>query len=340
MERDDAGGGRRGLRATASPGLLQAIGDGFGLGDVDDAVDLGGSCNLNLLVRDGARRLVVRVYRPYVSEDRLRDIHAARRALVAGGIPCAEALPARDGRPWLACGDRLVEAEAWTEHDAQMDTWDRLAASLPALGRVHALLRGVEIGPDGRRPPFANHVAARDALEQTLRGTGRMRAWGAPFADLADASERLARQVSGAEAVAADGLPRQLVHGDYWDNNVLFRGGRLVLVADLDFMGERPRIDDLGLTLYYSCLKYAAGPERLRGLVAAYESGLDRPLSGAERAALPLALARQPLWSIGGWVALLDDEESARRHASATAGEVAWALAMMRELPRWQAALA
>jgi Ser/Thr protein kinase RdoA (MazF antagonist) len=47
-------------------------------------------------------------------------------------------------------------------------------------------------------------------------------------------------------------LPHQLVHGDFWDNNVGFLGGRPVLVADFDFMGERARIDDLALTLWYA----------------------------------------------------------------------------------------
>ena len=38
-------------------------------------------------------------------------------------------------------------------------------------------------------------------------------------------------------------------------------------------------------------------------------------------AALPLAMARQPLWSIGGWVALLDDEEAARQAMEETGGK-------------------
>ncbi|MFC1713573.1 hypothetical protein ACFL6S_07895, partial [Candidatus Poribacteria bacterium] len=97
---------------------------------------------------------------------------------------------------------------------------------------------------------------------------------------------------------------------------------------------------------YFTCLKY---PEdrlsdhrlrRLRGLVDAYDSGLDDPLTGAEREALPLAIARQPLWSIGGWIALLDDEESARQHAAGTGWEVEWALRIMSEIDRWQEAFA
>jgi hypothetical protein len=50
------------------------------------------------------------------------------------------------------------------------------------------------------------------------------------------------------------------------------------------------------------------------------DSGLDDPLTHPERAALPLAMARQPLWAVGRWIALLDDESRARRLASRRVG--------------------
>jgi Ser/Thr protein kinase RdoA (MazF antagonist) len=145
-----------------------------------------------------------------------------------------------------------------------------------------------------------------------------------------------------AEAGLVSGLPRQLVHGDFWDNNVLFRHGRPVLLADFDFMGERARIDDLALTLW--CAGAVLGAEgglmeeraRLRRLVASYDAALETPLSAAERAALPVAMARQPLSSIGGWVARLDDEAAARRHAASVAAEPQTARRIMAELGRWR----
>ena len=197
-------------------------------------------------------------------------------------------------------------------------------------------------------PVFANHIEATEALARTLRGTQRMRAWhpSALELELAENVEELARVVTQAERPFIERLPRQLVHGDFWDNNVLFRAGVVVLVTDFDFMGERARIDDLALTLYFTSLQYPEQPVsadqlvRLRQLIDAYDSGLADPLSSVERVALPLALARQPLWSIGGWVALLDDEETAREHARGTAWAVDWALGIVRELDRWQRAFA
>jgi Ser/Thr protein kinase RdoA (MazF antagonist) len=155
-------------------------------------------------------------------------------------------------------------------------------------------------------------------------------------------AEELAELVTEAETKAEAGLPRQLVHGDFWDNNVLFRHGRPVLLADFDFMGERARIDDLARTLW--CARVDLGAEggpaaergRLRRLVAGYDAGLDLPLSAGERAALPVAMARQPLSSLGGWVARLDDEAAARRHLASVAAELQTALQMMNELHRWR----
>ena len=160
--------------------------------------------------------------------------------------------------------------------------------------------------------------------------------------NLADEAEALAKLISSAEPVLQADLPKQLVHGDFWDNNVLLRGREVALVTDFDFMGERHRIDDIALTLYFTCLEFFEPLVsdntlvRLRRLLDAYDLGSERPLSSEERAALPFAIARQPLWSVGGWVPVLDDEDMARTHAIGTLAEVKWAFHLMNEVARWQ----
>jgi hypothetical protein len=77
---------------------------------------------------------------------------------------------------------------------------------------------------------------------------------------------------------------------------------------------------------------------RLRVLIDAYDSGLERRLTSEERAAFPITLARQPLWSVGGWIANLDTETSARAHASGLKAAVELALTIMTALPHWQQA--
>jgi hypothetical protein len=46
-------------------------------------------------------------------------------------------------------------------------------------------------------------------------------------------------------------------------------------------------------------------------------------------------MVRQPLSSIGGWVARLDDQAAARGHAASVAPELAAARQLMTELGRW-----
>jgi homoserine kinase type II len=346
MTPDDAGGGQRGLRAVWSAEILEAVRDEYSFDRIDERRELGGSSSLNHLLRIGANRYVVRVYRPYVTAARLDDIQRVRRRLRAEGLPCAEILATRAGRLWSMVDGRLVEVEGYVEHEASMNSWDRLAVALPVLGRIHTILQTTEVVPAGRNPTFANYLASPDGPLRTAQGTQRIRGWATSSAErqLADAADELAELVAEAEKHLIPLLPRQLVHGDFWDNNVLFHKEELVLVTDFDYMGERARIDDLALTLYFTSMEFPEAPVsdeqrlRLRRLVDAYDSGLDMPLSSEERAALPLAMARQPLWSIGGWVALLDDEASAREHALGTVSAVEWALDVMNHLEQWQAA--
>ena len=113
------------------------------------------------------------------------------------------------------------------------------------------------------------------------------------------------------------------------------------MFADFDFMVERTRIDYLALTLFFTCLKFLEHPlsddylQRVSSLVAAYDSALEHPLTSEERAALPLAIIRQPLWSVGGWVALLDEGTSARPHAASIGWEVERALRLVDDIDRW-----
>jgi homoserine kinase type II len=338
-------------RAQVSPELIDALRGAYGIQGSGEWKDLGGSSNLNLLVVQGPTEtpLVVRVFRPWVTPARLADMQRARAQLSEGGVPAARPVLTLGGDPWVTVGDRLVEAETYVEHDGKMDSWERLEIGLPLLGRTHTLLRSFDAGEDGRNPPAANYIGPRDALAGTMRGTREIRRWtDASRADLqlADNSEELARLVDYSERESGvEGLPRQIVHGDYWDNNVLFRGERVVLVTDLDFMGERARIDDLALTLYYTNSTFSQDPlsddrlKRLHALVDAYNSGLDEPLSRDERAALPLALARTTLAFIA-MIPSVDSPAGARRLAAEMLPDIGWALAIVRDLDRWRTAFA
>lgn len=341
---DNAGGGARGFRARPSDELFQAVHDSYGINHLEDSIDLGGSSALNLYVKDGQNPYVVRVYRPYLTEARFADYRLVRQKFHANHIPVSEVVPTLDGQEYMVFDGRFVEVERYVEHDAYMDSWELLMKGLPLLGRIHTILKEVQCSTDGKNPPFANYIEPEKALEKTLQGTQRIRSWNSPtdIMRLSDAAEELAFLVSKHEHDLITRLPRQMVHGDYWHNNVFFRNDRIVLINDFDFMGERTRIDDLALILYFfSCSDKPVTGDllgRLRSLVDAYDAGLDEHLSTTERLAIPLAMARQPLWSIGGWILSLDDERAAKRHATGMPLDIDWALRIMYDLDRWQAA--
>lgn len=224
---DDADGGLRGLRARPGPDLLQGLRDHWRLSQLAVGVDLGGSSSLNLLVGDAERRYVVRVHRPSVTPERLGAIHQVRRVLLAGGVPCAPLVPTLQGALWISLQGRLVEVEGYADHDAVMDSWERLEVGMALLAQTHNLLCHVQVGEEGCRPRFANHLEPADVAACVRRGTERIRGWRPTAAErsLAAVAEELAELVTQAEAGLVSGLPRHLVHGDFWDNNVLFRHG-------------------------------------------------------------------------------------------------------------------
>lgn len=335
-------------RPQPSQQLMAVLRNRYGLIPSTPPKDLGGAFSLNLLLDTAGGKYVARVHGTQTGRRRLSAIQSVRRQLAAGGTPAPEQVPTSDGRPFVQVQGHLVEVERYVEHDAYMNTWHRLETGLPYLGRTHTVLcsdpGGVPVGLAGRRAPIANHIEPAVALAGTLRGVERIRSWN-PTADelaVAAASEELAHLVHAAECDVVAALPRQLVHGDFWDNNVLFRDGVVVLVTDLDFMGERLRIDDLALTLFFANSTIGGdrlSPERIRQLgrlVDAYDGGLSVPLSMAERRALPAAIARQTLWSMGKWVPLLPDEERAQRQVAERAVDVEWTMGLMRNLAAWQ----
>jgi len=330
-------------RPVLSAEIMQVLRGCFGLDLVAPPKDLGGSFSLNVLIETSAGRYVVRVHGTQTEPARLDSIQRARRHLAAGGVPAPQQVLTVDGAPFVTVGDHLVEVERYVEHDADMDSWHRLELGLPYLGQTHSLFRSLQVGAPGHAAPLANHIEPDLALAGTLRGVERIRAWN-PTPDevlLAATFEELAHLVHEAERDTISGLPRQLVHGDFWDNNVLFRGDTVVLVTDLDFMADRLRIDDLALTLFFA--NSSIGGDRLSSeritqlgvLVDAYDTGLSDHLSLAERHALPAAIARQTLWSIGWWVPALP-EDRARKQVAWRAIDAEWTLGLMRNLGEWQ----
>jgi Ser/Thr protein kinase RdoA (MazF antagonist) len=333
-------------RPAMTRDLLELLRTRYGLDWVGNPVELPSSVNLNVLLSTPDGGHVARVYRSWTSPARLDAIQAARAALVAAGLPFARTVPTRDGANGVTLDGLCVEVECHMPGD-NMEISRTLPLAMPVLARIHDVLRGVPGTAFGRVAPSPNHVDSDCASEWTTRGTDAIRAMHPTGAELraADTADSLARELAESEGEIVDDLPRQLVHGDFWDNNVLFRGAEIVVILDLDFMGDRPRIDDLALTLYYT--NSTLGPDyesvdridRLRALIDAYDDGLDQSLSSTERAALPLALARTVLCFVG-MIASMHDDGARSALIRAIDADLEWSLAVVNHAHRWQSLLA
>jgi homoserine kinase type II len=226
-----------------------------------------------------------------------------------------------------------------------MNTPELMLLGFTQLARVHDVLRSAALPAEAHQVQLANHIGASEAAEATRRGAERIRQWADEnLGRFADAVTLHVDEVTTAEGDYQREQLVQVVHGDFWDNNVLFRRFRVAAVLDFGFMADRARVDDLALPFWFHLLE----PGRqlptlddvalLRQLVRTYDQASEAPLSGAERASLPLAIARQPAWSVGGWVLRLG-EADAVRHAYDVSAELPVALSVMRHLQTWQHAL-
>jgi Ser/Thr protein kinase RdoA (MazF antagonist) len=338
------------FRAVASPDLIDKVTSAYELDWTGASTDIGGDMNLNLALSgaDG-HAYVLRVYTPWVNARRVRFIQALRSHLCDIGLPFAETLATKQGQGLVEVDGRVAEVERHVAGGKM--TWDpsrQLRPALAMLGRVHAgMARAAGLG-DEQPHGHENHVEAEQALGWARRAASVVRSWAdASPEELALAGDivRLALVLRPQEAELAGAARRQLVHGDFWEHNVLFDSDdHISLVMDLDFCGSRPRIDDLAYTLsgtvsaLHSPTVDPAHWERLRLALDAYSQSVAPPLSSEERRALPLAIARTVLFvprhlvteaELGAAAGFSRSHQ--RRTLEEIRDEVAWSLALAQD---------
>jgi Ser/Thr protein kinase RdoA (MazF antagonist) len=287
-----------GVRAAGGE-WLDVVRQEYPLSEITFVRDLGGNFNLNLQVNTEQGALVVRVAPEWVNADRLAAVQAVREYLRGRGWPIPQPVRTRSGRTLAQPHGRLVEVEQYVEpRGTSMTTWPAISAGIQWLARLHDDLRAAPTSPAAANPPMANHLEADAVLTPTIAD---IRTWNlsAEETTYLDIAEQLA--VTLAEESCNFDLPHQLVHGDFWASNVYLYGDQVTLLLDLDFLGERSRVDDLALTLFFvndHLGRNDISPTRiaaLRDLVNQYDAALTTPLSSTERAALPYAVLRTPL---------------------------------------------
>lgn len=308
----------------------------FDLGRVGIAKDLGGAFNLNLLLNTSRGKYVLRLYRPWVTTARLAYQHAIRRMLSRAGFPVPQPLPALTGETFMYYNDRLLEIEPFILHDGVADTWERNVMAFAILGRLHAVFAAKTARIPLVDPVVTNYGTPDLLLTWTQRAANKItqssqdvqaqekvgRPQGSPLPSPAPAPTFLAEALAlYAEAIRLltslqtwwqdnqPRLPRQITHGDYGGDNLLFWQGQVVAILDFDLVGIRERVYELAYTLYWWLKKQGQGQiaavnawPRVRELIASYNQQVHRRLARAELRALPLEMACVPLY----WIAETD----------------------------------
>ena len=317
--------------------MLDVVSAHYGLEPLANHSDLEDSFNLNFVVRDGDQRLVVRVYRSSTTAPRLEAVQRVRRFLIDDGLPFAPLRSTLDGSGWCEFDGRLIEVEQFVPSQTYMKSFEHIRLAMPVLAHLHNRLGVAPATDAAATAPVANHVDSVHVVASVAAGlaVARSASLSAEGSRYAVVAETLSHQVRRAEAQDRGQLRCQLVHGDYWDDNVKFTGPRVSLITDLDFMGVRPRVDDLALTLFYTNERLgrddssAQRRAQLRELVDTYDEALRPHLSKAERQALPYAIARTPLCFIA------QSADSGAAAAAEVVGErgpaLSWALAMIND---------
>ncbi len=154
----------------------------------------------------------------------------------------------------------------------------------------------------------------------------------APFLP-SDEAALLESELSWQAGLALRGLPRGVIHGDLFRDNVLFDGGRVSALLDWYNAGHDALLRDLAITLNDWCHREDGGldPARTRALLQGYHR--QRPLVTGEGEGLPAMLRAGALRF---WLSRLRDRHFPREGALTFQKDPDWFRRML-ELRRVEA---
>jgi len=265
---------------VGAPGVLTAIAAGMQ--------------NSNYFVRAGGRRWVLTIFE-HLAPRELDFYLALQDHLAARAIPCPRPLAAAGGRLWRPlAGKPAALFNCLPGACIEVATAAHCRALGTMLARLH--LAGADF------PAPLPNPCGHDWRERT----GRRLAPALP----ADERGRLLAELDFQAAQDYSELPRGIIHGDLFRDNVLWQNsGELSGVLDFYFAGADSLLFDLAVVANDWCAE--AG--QLAALIAGYSA--LRPLTPGEEAAWP-ALRRAA--ALRFWLLRLDARQHPRPGAVVT----------------------
>ncbi len=252
-----------------------AVGDLTRLDAISEGVE-----NTNYRVEAGGRTYVLTLYEKRVRPEDLPFFLALTTHLADAGYPAPRPIPQQDGATLGTLNGRPAALIAWKpgrwKREPERQHFETAGAR---LAQLHVL--AAQRPDDPSAPPNRFALAAWRDLLTRCQAAAEAAEWSSMLATLA-------AEITLFDAAWPTDLPTGVIHGDYFPDNILFTDDAITGVIDYYFAGRDAFAYDLAIAINAWCFD-AAG--RLRPAdAAAFCRGYDRvrPLSTAERAALPL----------------------------------------------------
>ena len=301
----------------ADPALVEELIAHYPINTPTAFYDLGGTYNLNVLVESHQGQYVLRVRRPGL----------APVVLLSSTGETSAGTRRFSGRPsypdTLRSGYSFIrqrsatdgELEPYVVHDVQLERWSDYPQAFALLAQLHTALDHLPATVQHVPPAVSNYALPAQLLQWTHktiqvieqeRAAGRQRAGDAQHAlDICATVLPFLQTLDRWWKSEGQLLPHGLTHGDYGGSNLLLHKDQIVALLNFDFLDQRERIFDLAYTLYWifwqhEDTRYPNSPwHRISTLLEAYNHQTKQPLTQQERLALPLEMARIPLY----WIA-------------------------------------
>jgi homoserine kinase type II len=262
------------ILTVPSEAELKALVDAYDLGALDSAEGLeAGTVNTSYRLVLGGRRFFLRIYEEQGLEGAEQEA-ALLLHLAAAGVPTPTPEAGRDGArtrvvagkpaalfPWVD-GAMICTAGVTVEHaEAIGAALARVHLAGPPPGRA---LGGGRFGPVEIAARCDRVSSSRDESARVLAG-------------------ELRERVRAIAARRDDSIPRGLVHGDLFRDNVLWSSDRISALLDFESAHEGPFVFDLAVTILSWSFRDDFELTVARAIVSGYRSVRD--LEERERAA-------------------------------------------------------
>ena len=252
------------------------IAEEFGLGDLQSYSGIrNGSVNTNYLLETKKGRFIIKIDEIKSELETKQEIELVL-FLKRHGFPCVQPLRTRKGKYYHDVQSKFISVSKFID-GTERSVEDLSLAHLETLGHtlanLHLIGRGYKKGIDNRfsYPKIAaTYRDFRKDLPTHLKNIVRV----------------MDDEFSYLENYLDNNLPKGLIHGDFFADNVRFKGSRLIGVLDFEAACRAKLIYDLATAVNALC--YLDGRyqiNRFEALISGYES--LRPLSLPEWDSFP-----------------------------------------------------